>query len=286
MPVSHGPGLVIGSSGSWVGNDMVGAPDTGVPFTLVDSSNIAASGENTTAQLTAPAGKTTSDFTTGRIQDDENPTDAINIVINDYTEVEWNFKATNAASAGVQYEFEVFYEDSPLLTYTQIAKWTISSTITVAVGQASETDTSQLITGVKRLAVGQASETETAQSIKAVKSSTIGQASETDTSQAIAKTKRLAVAQATETDSSQLITPKKVVSVLQTSETDSAFAIAIRKTKQVNQSSEADTAQTIAPARIKPVGQSSETDSAQPIVGSLIHVVHQATENDTAQAIA
>jgi hypothetical protein len=43
---------------------------------LKASSNITASGANTTAQLTAPSGKTTSDFTAGRIQDDENPTDA------------------------------------------------------------------------------------------------------------------------------------------------------------------------------------------------------------------
>ena len=37
---------------------------------LAASSNITASGENTTVQLTAPAGKTTADFVAGRIQDD------------------------------------------------------------------------------------------------------------------------------------------------------------------------------------------------------------------------
>ncbi len=53
------------------------------------SANIVASGANTTAQLTAPAGKTTADFVAGRIQDDENPADAVNITADDYTELEW-----------------------------------------------------------------------------------------------------------------------------------------------------------------------------------------------------
>lgn len=64
---------------------------------LAASSNITASGENTTAQLTAPSGKTTSDFEAGRMQDDENPADSINLGSDKYTEVEWSIKGTSNA---------------------------------------------------------------------------------------------------------------------------------------------------------------------------------------------
>ncbi|MEY4942837.1 MAG: hypothetical protein RL254_1018, partial [Planctomycetota bacterium] len=52
---------------------------------IAASSNIASGGEATTARLTAPSGKTTSDFTTGRRWDDENGTDSIDIANNFYT---------------------------------------------------------------------------------------------------------------------------------------------------------------------------------------------------------
>lgn len=66
-------------------------------FLMAASSNITASGENTTVQLTAPSGKSTSDFVAGRIQDDENPADSVNITIDDYTEMEYSIKATDDA---------------------------------------------------------------------------------------------------------------------------------------------------------------------------------------------
>jgi FlaG/FlaF family flagellin (archaellin) len=127
MPVSHGPGLVIGSSAAWVGNDMIGAPDTGVPLTLSASANIAASGENTTVQLSAPSGKTTADFVAGRIQDDENPTDAVNITTDDYTELEWSMIATTDSVYNAVYEFRVFIEDTALDTITVTPQWTITA---------------------------------------------------------------------------------------------------------------------------------------------------------------
>jgi hypothetical protein len=40
---------------------------------LNNSDNIGSSGQGTTALLTPPSGKTTADFTAGRIQDDEKP---------------------------------------------------------------------------------------------------------------------------------------------------------------------------------------------------------------------
>src|SRR5689334_4139275 len=81
-------GLTIGAGHSFVGEAVIGAPELAL-IVLSASSNITASGENTTAQLTAPSGKTTSDFGGGRIQDDENPTDAVDIGSNQYREDEW-----------------------------------------------------------------------------------------------------------------------------------------------------------------------------------------------------
>lgn len=53
------------------------SPDPYIRFILSGSPNIIATGEDTTAQLTAPTNKTTDFFTTGRIQDNENPCDAL-----------------------------------------------------------------------------------------------------------------------------------------------------------------------------------------------------------------
>ena len=77
-------------------------------FVLGASSYITASGENTTAQLTAPAGKTSgADFQAGRIQDDENPCDDINLGEGKYTEVEFCIQATSDAEVGETYEFRI-----------------------------------------------------------------------------------------------------------------------------------------------------------------------------------
>jgi len=59
-------------------------------FRMKASPYIAASGENTSAQLSAPAGKSTADFGGGRIQDDENPGDAVDLAEDEYREDEWN----------------------------------------------------------------------------------------------------------------------------------------------------------------------------------------------------
>lgn len=46
---------------------------------IAPSANITAGGQATTAQLTAPSGKTTADFSVGRMWDDENGTDTVDI---------------------------------------------------------------------------------------------------------------------------------------------------------------------------------------------------------------
>lgn len=103
------------------------------PIALALSSNITAGGEATTAQLTAPSGKTTSDFTTGRMWDDENGTDSIDIVNDQYTEVEWCIKAVsaNGASNGQVYNFRVARSDNALEVYS------VAPTLTIGTGGIS-----------------------------------------------------------------------------------------------------------------------------------------------------
>ena len=91
--------------------------EDGTALYMSASSNITASGQNTTALLTAPSGKSTSDFDAGRMQDDENPADSVTISSDDYTEMEWCFKATTQTYAKT-YEFRVTANGAVLNTYT------------------------------------------------------------------------------------------------------------------------------------------------------------------------
>lgn len=99
------------------------------PFIVTASTNVATSGETTTAQLTAPSGKTTSDFVAGRLSDDENPADSVNITADGYTEMEWSIKATSYATNGTTYDFRVTMGGTPLDVYTEYPQWTIPSSV-------------------------------------------------------------------------------------------------------------------------------------------------------------
>lgn len=103
-----------------------------IAWTLSASSNIAASGEDTTAQLTAPATKTTGDFGGGRIQDDENPGDAVSLALDEYREDEWSIEATADAESAI-YEFRVLVDGNVQDTYT------VTPTATVSIGPAPTT---------------------------------------------------------------------------------------------------------------------------------------------------
>ena len=103
-------------------------------ITLSASANITASGENTTAQLTAPAGKTTADFGGGRIQDDENPGDAVDLATGDYREDEWSIEFTATAEPGETYEFRVVLADgTPLDTYAVTPQLTLVGSVEATV---------------------------------------------------------------------------------------------------------------------------------------------------------
>lgn len=74
-------------------------------FQMIASGNIAAGGEDTTAQLTAPTAGT---FGGGRIQDDENAVDNIDLTDGQFREDEWCFEAIGTVvSTAEVYEFRV-----------------------------------------------------------------------------------------------------------------------------------------------------------------------------------
>lgn len=129
---SAAPVFVMTSSGSAT-NAPVGATifvrarQVDAPIILSASSNITASGDNTTAQLTAPSGKSTSDFDAGRMQDDENPADTVDITSDDYTEMEWSLQATSTANSSEVYQFRVTIAGTALDTYSVTPQWTIGS---------------------------------------------------------------------------------------------------------------------------------------------------------------
>lgn len=97
------------------------------PVYISASSNITAGGEATTAQLTPPSGKSTSDFTTGRMWDNENGSDSLDLAADDYTELEWCLQFQSPAANGEIYQFRVYDNTTPLDTYSLTPELTIGS---------------------------------------------------------------------------------------------------------------------------------------------------------------
>lgn len=118
----RGPGFVLRLRVASVTNQLY----------IAASSNIAAGGEATTARLTAPSGKSTSDFVTGRRWDDENGTDTIDITSLDYTEVEWCVRTQSPAANGDYWDFRVYAGETALATYTVTPRWNVGVDLTVS----------------------------------------------------------------------------------------------------------------------------------------------------------
>jgi hypothetical protein len=116
----RGPGFVLRSRVAGVTNEVY----------IATSSNITASGEATTARLTAPSGKSTSDFVTGRRWDDENGTDTIDITTDDYTEVEWSLQTQSPAANTDYFDFRVYAGANALTSYTVTPRLTIGTAAT------------------------------------------------------------------------------------------------------------------------------------------------------------
>lgn len=107
-------------------SEIRGYADETSDIIMAASANITASGADTTVQLTSPSGKTTSDFDAGRIQDDENPADAVTCDSDDYTEMEWCLEASEDAD-GNTYQFRVTNSGAVLDTYTVTPEWTVGT---------------------------------------------------------------------------------------------------------------------------------------------------------------
>lgn len=113
---------------SWATLGFVVKPnDTTNELYVSASSNVAAGGEATSARLTAPSGKTTSNFTTGRRWDDENGSDSIDIASGNYTELEWVLKTQSPAATSDYFDFRVYAGAAALDTYTLTPRWIIGS---------------------------------------------------------------------------------------------------------------------------------------------------------------
>jgi hypothetical protein len=128
---SEDPGTyTLSANSASAGNTIAIRPSAvGGAIALAASGNIADSGESTTAQLDAPSDKTTGDFDTGRIQDDENPADEVDITTDGYTELEWSLIATDEAQYGDVYQFRVTANGEPLDTYSVTPQITINSVV-------------------------------------------------------------------------------------------------------------------------------------------------------------
>jgi hypothetical protein len=99
------------------------------PEIVLSLSSQFANDASTTAQLSAPGGKTTSDFNAGRILESTNPGTAVDILSGDYTELEWSLTATNATQYGDIYQFRVTVNGTPLTTYSVTPQWTIEGNL-------------------------------------------------------------------------------------------------------------------------------------------------------------
>jgi hypothetical protein len=139
--------LGVGTRYVWVTNDDDAINDAfavalhrAQAFEISASGNITASGENTTRQLTYPSGKGSGDFDGGRIQDDENPTDTVDVTDGGFREDEWCMQATVDAEDAAQYEFRVLIGGEVQDTITVTPKWTITGGDITAINTISKAD--------------------------------------------------------------------------------------------------------------------------------------------------
>lgn len=99
------------------------------PVNLVEIKTSTLIADNaTSALLTAPSGKTTSNFSAGYIVDDQNALPSITIASGNYTEVAWCMQFNSAlANSGQTYQFRVTNNGVALDSYTNTPTVTIGS---------------------------------------------------------------------------------------------------------------------------------------------------------------
>lgn len=157
---------------------------------------------------------------------------------------------------------------------------------TLTPGQATETDSGLALTRSKTVMLGQATETDTGLAAPATKTVVLGQATETDSALTLVGGTTVALGQATETDSALALVRTKTVVLGQATETDSGLAPTATKTLTPGQATEADSGLTLTAAKIVGLGQAAEADSALPLVAGTVVALGQATETDSAFTLA
>lgn len=237
----NGPGLVIGSPNSLIGEAMVGAPEF-VPGAstgpgLVSGSATGFIGEGAVGAPDASGG--------------------ITVVLGQAVE-------TDTAQPIGRLKVKVILQTLE----TDLAQ-AVTSRKTQAIAQTNETDTAQAVTwSPKNRLVNRASEIDTAQAIAwAPKNRLVARADETDLAQPIIAPAghTVAVAQANESDTAQALTSHKTRAIGLSQETDLAQAIAHLKRLGLNLALEIDTSQAVAWMHRRLLAQASENDAAQPI---------------------
>jgi hypothetical protein len=135
-------------------------PAPGTPEIIYATSTQYADGDATTFQLTAPSGKTTSDFDAGVMVEGQALADTVNITADDYTEIEWCLKAQTPAVATDVYEFRVTANGTALATYTVTPELTVADGGTNApAGNAAATGAAGSVTAKVSPSAGHASAT-------------------------------------------------------------------------------------------------------------------------------
>jgi hypothetical protein len=94
---------------------------------ISSSANIVAGGEDTTARLSPPSSKTTTDFVTGRRWDDENGTDTTDITTDDYSEFEWPVFLASSLTNGDYVDFRLYAGSNAFSSYTITPRWTVGT---------------------------------------------------------------------------------------------------------------------------------------------------------------
>lgn len=123
--VSEDPTYVFGSS---VGVNFTNYSAAPTPAFAMSASSQFADGAATTAQLTAPAGKTSgANFFAGKMAETSNPITGVDITTGNYTELEYCVQATANAVNGATYEFRITDNGATLDTYSVTPQWTIGT---------------------------------------------------------------------------------------------------------------------------------------------------------------
>lgn len=219
-------------------------------ISLAASSNISASGESTTRQLTTPSGKVIGDFVAGRIQDDENPTDNIDIGNDGWTELEWSLIASDHTTADDIYEFRVTVGGQVLDTYTVTPEWTIGSggtTYQVSaadIGETIEADTTGNV-------IVSSSTSEIIESVDAISSSSLIVSSTTSE-----------ISESTESSTEVFTLVSTISEVSETVEVSQSSSTAVESVSEITESSDTAEEDSIIGLSSSDISQTIETSTS------------------------